>query len=629
MATKNFKTEVQQMLDLMIHSLYSNKDIFLRELIANAADAIDKARFESLTNEKESRAWSIRLALDKKARTVKITDNGIGMSEKEVIDNIGTIAKSGTRAFLKDLEKKGQKIADMPELIGQFGVGFYSAFMVAEKVVLETKKSGTDAPGVRWESTGTGSYELDPCDKKDPGTEITVYLKAGEDTYLENWKITEIVHKYSDFIGYPIILPEVKTNEDKTETVEEKVLNSQKAIWLRKSSEVKPEEYQSFYDHLTHGANGKYLKAVHIDAEGASEFKALLYLPSVMPFNIFLPDFQKKGLQLYVKRVFISDECKELVPDYLRFLKGVVDSSDLPLNVSREILQENPQMPRIQKAIVAKVLAELKKMQQNEPEAYKTFFAAFGKVLKEGIHTDYFNQEKLKALAMYETMNHKEGELISLEEYVKEMPESQKDIYFITADSRRSAVSNPVLELFRSKGCDVLLMTDPIDEWIMQSMFQFDKKYFKPVMRGELDLDEKDKAAADKKIADAKSAHEKLLAAIQKTLDSHVKEVRFTARLTDSACCLVVDEHGISPQMERLFKAMKQDMPETKRIMELNPDHPLISAMQKTFDANPEDPRIAEYAELLYDQSLLAEGSPIEDALAFSRRVATLMAKSL
>lgn len=626
MAKKQFKTEVQQLLDLVIHSLYSNKDIFLRELVANAADAIDKARFEGLTNPEHNRDWSIRIEPDKDNKTVKIIDNGIGMTEDEVIENIGTIAKSGTKAFLKQLEES--KNLNAPELIGQFGVGFYSAFMVADKVVIETKKSASDAPAVRWESTGSGSYDIRESAKNTPGTEITVFLKEAEGLYLEEWKISEIIHKYSDFIAYPIVVPHVTVNEDKTETVEDKILNSQKAIWLRKPSEITEEEYQSFFTHVSHG-QGKYSKVIHISAEGTSEFKALLFIPEVMPFNIFMPDFQKKGLQLYVKRVFITDECKELIPDYLRFVKGVVDSGDLPLNVSREILQDNAIIGRIQKAVTSKILSELKKMHESEPEAYKKFFKEFGKVLKEGIHTDYTNQEKIKALAMYETMNTAPGELISLEEYVKAMPEQQKDIYFITGDSRAHIESNPALELLRSKGYDVLFMTDPIDEWIMQSMFQFDKKNFKNVAKGEFELEGEDKEAAEKIIAEAKDKFKALTEKLQKKFDSALKEVRFSTRLVDSPACLVGDEHSISPQMERLFKAMNQEMPVTKRILELNPKHPLIEKLQLMAADNAESQELEMYAQLLYDQALLAEGSPIEDSLDFSRNIAKIMLKSI
>ncbi len=624
--TKKFETEVSQLLHLMIHSLYSNRDIFLRELIANAADAIDKARFESLSRPELAREWQIRLAADKDSKTLTISDNGIGMTEDEVIANIGTIAQSGTRNFLAGLEADKTPAADMPELIGQFGVGFYSAFMAAEEVTLITKKSGSDAPAVRWTSKGEGEYELDTAGKTTPGTEITLKLRGDAEMYLETWKLTEVVHKYSDFIAYPIILPVVKVNEDKTETVEERMLNSQKAIWLRKPSEITEDEHKSFYAHLSHGGS-EYLKPVSISAEGTSEFKALIYIPATAPFNLLMPEIQKKGLQLYVRRVFITDECKELIPDYMRFLSGVVDSSDLPLNVSREILQENPHLQKIQKAITGKMLGEFKKMQENEPEKYAQFFKEFGKVLKEGIHTDYTNQEKLKDLAMYETMNNEPGKLVSLADYVKSMPEEQQDIYYITGEKREALAASPVLEFYRSKGYDVIFMTDPIDEWIMQSMMQYAKKHFKSVAKGDFEVSGKDKEELDKKISDAGKKYGKLVEFLKKTLENDVEQVRFSGRLTDSPCCLITEGHGLSPHLERLFKAMNQDIPKTKRILELNPEHPLVAALNSKCEAG--EAGLEKYAQVLFDQALLSEGSPIADPANFARHVTELMLGNL
>ncbi len=625
--TQSFKTEVSQLLDLMIHSLYSNKDIFLRELVANAADAIDKVRFESLTRPELAREWAIRLTTNKQANTLTIADNGIGMTEDEVIENIGTIAQSGTRAFLKNLAEQKTADTDIPELIGKFGVGFYSAFMVAEEVTLITRKAGSDAPAVRWSSRGEGTFEIDTAEKTEPGTEITLKLRPGSEIYLEPWKLGEIIQKYSDFIAYPIILPITKTNEDKTETVEDRILNSRKAIWLRKPEEVTEEEHKSFFSHLSNWGGSEYLKAIHIAAEGASEFKALLYIPATAPFNLLMPDIQKKGLQLYVRRVFITDECKELIPDYLRFIRGVVDSSDLPLNVSREILQENPQMLKIQKAIVGRVLSELRKMQENEPEKYTKFFREFGRILKEGIHTDRANQEKLKALAMYETMNSKPGELLSLDQYVQAMPPEQTEIYYITGEKRESVAASPVLEYYRSKGYDVLFMTDPIDDWIMQSMFQYAKKNFKAVAKGDFELTGKDKEELDRKIAEADQKYAALLEALRKVLGEEVETIRFSGRLTDSPCCLVTEGHALSPHLERLFKAMNQDVPVSKRILELNPDHPLIAALENKRQTG--DGAIDEYARTLYDQALLSEGSPIPDPAAFVRRITELMLQSV
>ena len=628
--TRPFKTEVRQLLNLMIHSLYSNRDIFLRELIANAADAIDKARFESLTHPELAREWRIRIEPDKEKKILRISDNGIGMTADEVVENIGTIAQSGTKAFLKMLEEKGAGKEEIPELIGQFGVGFYSAFMVAEKVELLTRKSGSDAPAVRWVSAGEGEYELDAAAVKElPGTEITLHLKGDAEMYLENWKISDIVSRYSDFIAYPIVMPEKKVNEDKTETVSDRTLNSQKAIWLRKPDEITPEEYKSFYAHLANFGGTEYLKAIHLTAEGMSEFKALLFLPKQAPFNLLMPEIQKKGLQLYVKRVFITDECKELIPDYLRFVSGVVDSSDLPLNVSREILQENPQLRRINKAVTSKVLSELKKLLESDFDSYCAFFREFGRILKEGIHTDRENQEKLKDLVLYESLNTEPGKMITLANYVDAMPESQKDIYYISGEKREAVVSSPALEYFRSKGYDVLFMTDPIDDWIMQSMFQYRKKQFKSVDKGDFEADEADKSAAEEAIKQAGEKFAKLVEFLKTTLSDKVSEVRFSARLTDSPCCLITEGHGLSPHMERLFKAMHQNIPESKRILELNPNHPLIEALFETYTRDASSPDLTAYAKVLFDQALLTEGSPLPDPAEFARQVTKLLLSGL
>ena len=633
-STKKFKTEVQHLLDLMIHSLYSNKDIFLRELIANAADAIDKARFTALTDKNIINDWAIKLTVDKDKNIIQISDNGIGMSEKEVIDNIGTIAKSGTKAFMKALEEKKKSEADIPELIGQFGVGFYSSFMVAEKVEILTKKAGTDDSAVLWSSDGKSNYKIETTEKEGQGTDIIVHLKDDAKIYMENWKISDIVRKYSDFIEYPITLPYEKVEKEgegedakETKTVEIRTLNSQKAIWLKKASEITEDEHESFFSHLSHDG-GKPAKSIQISAEGTSEFKALIYIPETAPFNMFMPDFQKKGLQLYVRRVFITDECKDLIPDYLRFLKGVVDSSDLPLNVSRELLQDNAQIRKMQKTITRKTISELKKMQEKEPEKYTKFFQEFGKILKEGIHMDYDNKEKIKGLVMYESMNSEPGKLISLQEYVDAMAPEQKEIYYITGESRQAVENSSALELFRSQGFDVLFMIDPIDEWIMPSMGQFAKFMFKSATKGDIELDEKSKKSSEKIIAKAAKEHKDILEALQKELEANIKEVRFTNRLTDSACCLVGEENAMSAHMERLFKSMNQDVPENKRILELNPKHSLVASMQKMFEADKANPELKKYAHLLYDQALLTEGSPIPDPLAFAKNVADLMVKA-
>ncbi len=622
--TQEFKTEVRQLLNLMINSLYSNRDIFLRELIANAADALDKARFESLTKSELSAEWQIKITFDKDAKTLTISDNGIGMNEAEVVENIGTIAKSGTRAFLQMMEANKENKADLPEMIGQFGVGFYSAFMVAGKVELRTKKRGSDDPAVLWTSEGEGSFTLDAAPEYDAtGTEIKLFLKDDAEKYLDRWMIVSLIRKYSDYIEYPIVVPEEKENEDKTKTLVDTVVNSQKAIWLRKPSEVTEDEYKSFYSHLSNFGGTEYLKAIHMAAEGTSEFKALLFLPKEAPFNFLMPEIQKKGLQLYVKRVFITDECKALLPDYLRFVCGVVDSSDLPLNVSREILQENPLLARIEKAVTAKILSELKHLLENDRESYEKFFDQFGRVLKEGIHTDFANGDKLKDLVLYETMNGERGKKITLAEYVKAMPENQKEIFYISGDKYESVASNPALEYFRKAGFDVLFMTDPIDEWIMQSMFQYDKKNFKSVVKGDFAVD----GAADT-AKDAAEKYAKLVEYLKKEFGTELSDVRFSSRLTDSPCCLITEGNALSPHLERLFRAMHQEVPVSKRILELNAAHPLVEKLEALVEKG-DSPELGDYVRVLYDQALLIEGSPIPDPADFAKRVTALLSGAL
>lgn len=622
--TQEFKTEVRQLLNLMINSLYSNRDIFLRELIANAADALDKARFESLTKSELSAEWQIKITFDKDAKTLTISDNGIGMNEAEVVENIGTIAKSGTRAFLQMLEANKENKADLPEMIGQFGVGFYSAFMVAGKVELRTKKRGSDDPAVLWTSEGEGSFTLDAAPEYDAvGTEIKLFLKEDAGKYLDRWMIVSLIRKYSDYIEYPIVVPEEKENEDKTKTLVDTVVNSQKAIWLRKPGEVTEDEYKSFYSHLSNFGGTEYLKAIHMAAEGTSEFKALLFLPKEAPFNFLMPEIQKKGLQLYVKRVFITDECKALLPDYLRFVCGVVDSSDLPLNVSREILQENPLLAKIEKAVTAKILSELKHLLENDRTSYEKFFDQFGRVLKEGIHTDFANGDKLKDLVLYETMNGERGKKITLAEYVKAMPENQKEIFYISGDKYESVASNPALEYFRKAGFDVLFMTDPIDEWIMQSMFQYDKKNFKSVVKGDFAVD----GAADT-AKDAAEKYAKLVEYLKKEFGAELSDVRFSSRLTDSPCCLITEGNALSPHLERLFRAMHQEVPVSKRILELNAAHPLVEKLESLVEKG-ESPELGDYVRVLYDQALLIEGSPIPDPADFAKRVTALLSGAL
>lgn len=635
---KKFETEVQQLLDLVIHSLYSNKDIFLRELISNASDAIDKVLFESHQNaaviegEPEGK---IKLIPDKEAGTITIRDNGVGMTLEEVEKNIGTIAHSGTKAFLANL--KEQNVADHPELIGQFGVGFYASFMVADRVTLLTRRAGHDkAAGVRWESTGDGTYTVEECAKETRGTEITLHLKEEMKEYLDEWKIRSIVRKYSDYVQYPIVMDVTRTEVPKgvngeeiegagtIEKTEEETLNSMKAIWTRSKSEVTEDEYEEFYKHVSHDFE-KPLKTIHYSAEGTSEFKALLYLPAHKPFDLFMPE-RKKGVQLYVRRVFITDSCEQLLPDYLRFVKGVVDSSDLPLNVSREILQEDVQIKRIQKSLVSKILSTLSEMREKEADSYLDFYKEFGPVLKEGVHFDYANRDKLQDLLLFESTATDAGSFVSLKEYVERMPEGQEEIYFITGTSRAALEQSPHLEIFRKKGYEVLFLTDPVDEWVVQGLPEYDGKKLKAVDRGDvIPATEEEKKEQEAKREEAAKQYGDLLSFVKEKLAERVKEVRLSSRLTDSACCLVADEHGLNANMERILRAMNQTVPESKRILELNPDHPIMQVMATLFGKDKTNPRLADYCDLLYDQALLTEGSPIADPLRFTRLVAELM----
>jgi len=639
-ATKQFQTEVQQLLDLVIHSLYSNRDIFLRELISNASDAIDKVRFESHSNEsllEGNSDWKIKIVPDKDAGTLTIRDNGIGMSMAEVEENIGTIARSGTKAFMQSLKDKAT--SDNPELIGQFGVGFYASFMVADRVTLYTRPAGSIEAGCCWESTGDGTYTIEECRREQRGTEIVLHLKDEFKEYLDEWKIRSIVKKYSDYIQYPIVMDITRTETPKgangeeiegagtiEKTVEE-TLNSMKAIWARPKSDVTEEEYNEFYKHVSHDFEAPF-RTIHFSAEGVSEFKALLFLPARKPFDMFMAD-RKKGLQLYVKRVFITDKCEELIPDYLRFVKGVVDSSDLPLNVSREILQEDVQIKRIQKGLVSKILSTLSEVKEKNFDEYVKFWAEFGQVIKEGVHFDFANKEKLQELVLFESTGTEAGAFTTLKDYVGRMPESQKEIYFITGNSREALEQSPHLEAFRAKGYEVIFMSDPVDEWVVQSLTEYDGKPLKAVDRGDISLDSEDeKKEKEKKREEAQKEFSDLISFIKDHLQDKVKEVRFSNRLTESACCLVAEEYGMNANMERIMKALNQPVPESKRVLELNPDHALLRAMGDLHKQNNKAPALSDYADLLYDQALLTEGSPIKDPLRFTRMVSELMVKA-
>jgi len=614
--TMSFQTEAQQMLHLVIHSLYTHKEIFLRELISNASDALDKLRFEALTKpdiiDKDAEL-KIKISLNKKAKTITISDNGIGMTKQEVVDNIGTIARSGSRAFLEKLT--GDQKADS-NLIGQFGVGFYSVFMVASSVKLITKRAGSDEPAVLWESKGEKDFTVGAADKKEHGTDITIYLKEDEAAYAEEWKIRSLIKKYSDFIAFPIYAPDDKGKDE--------VVNESKPIWKRKPAEINKEQYDVFYKQALGGFD-EPLTVIHHRAEGAMEYNALLYIPSkISPFEMYNIE-RKHGVKLYVKRVFIMDDCKDLLPEYCRFIKGVVDSEDLPLNVSRETLQDNPLIRKIKKAVTGKVFSQLEELAANEPEKYKTFWKEFGPILKEGLHTDSESKEKLLELARFQSSTGSSAaDLTSLKQYVSRMRADQKDIYYISGESRAIVEKSPHLEIFRDKGIEVLYMIDPIDEFIIPAIYNFDGKLLKSVAKGDLDLGElgKEEAKEAKKV---ESKFKKLSERIKNILVDEVKDVRITTRLKDSPCCLVADEHDMGASMEKMMKAMGQEVPVSKRILEINAGHPVFVNLNSVYEKEPTSKKLEEWVKLLYDQALIAEGRPVKDAPAYLKRVNELL----
>ncbi len=635
---RKFKTEVQKLLDLVIHSLYSNRDIFLRELISNSSDAIDRARFDSLSDEsvlEDDPDWKIKIHVDKDAGTVTVSDNGIGMGPDEVEKNIGTIANSGTRQFLEQLQEAKEL---SPELIGQFGVGFYSSFMVADHVTVITRRAGDRDTGTRWESKGAGSYTVEAVTKETRGTDVILHLTEGMEEYLEEWKIRKVVKQFSDFVEHPVTMDiqreETPRDEDGKEipgaetkvTIEEETLNSQKAIWQRPHSEITDEEYNEFYKHISHDFQDP-LKVMHWNVEGVSEFRSLLFIPQRAPWDMFAPDGKHRGIQLYVRRVFITDNCEALLPQYLRFLRGVVDSSDLPLNISREMLQEDRQIRVIRKNVIKKVLDTLADLRDKNREGYEEFWQQFGAILKEGIHLDIENREKLNELLLFQSSKTEPGAYLTLGEYVERMPESQKEIYFLSGESRQVLDNSPHLEAFKSRDYEVLFMTDGIDEWVVQSLTTYKDKPLKSVEKGDLDLgasDDDDTTEEDRK--QAAEAHKDLLEKMKSALGERVKEVRLSQRLTDSACCLVSDDYAMGVHMEKILKAMHQDVPPARRILELNPKHEVVQTMQALLVQDADHPRLEQYAELLFDQALLTASLPIDDPLMFARRVSELMA---
>lgn len=611
-----FQTEAKQLLNLVIHSLYSHKEIFVRELISNASDALDRVRFEALTNPNitiDESELGIHIKLDKKARTFTISDNGVGMTRDEVIENIGTIARSGSKAFLEKLT--GDQKADS-NLIGQFGVGFYSAFMVASRVKVVTNRAGSDEPATMWESDGTSEYTIADAEKEDRGTEITVYLSDEGASYAEDWNVRSIIKKYSDFIAFPIYLPNDKGKEE--------VVNETKPIWKRPASEINDDQYEVFYRQALGGLD-KPLARIHTKAEGVMEYTALLFIPENAPFDLFMAE-RKHGVKLYVKRVFITDDCKELMPDYLRFVKGIVDSEDLPLNVSREMLQHNPVIQKIKKNLISKVLGKLGDIAEKEPSQYTTFWKQFGPVLKEGLHSDHENREKLLGLVRFQSSNGGVDEFTSLKQYVDRMRQDQKDIYYITGESREIAEKSPHLEIFREKGIEVLYMVDPIDEFIIPSIGTYDGKKLVSVNKGDLDLGDLGKEEKEEK-KKVESSYKKLAERIRNILSDSVKEVRVTTRLKDSPSCLVRDENEMGAHMEKIMKAMGQQYTQPKQTLEINGSHPILKNMNTLYEKNPKDEALEQWSHLLFEQALIAEGQPVPDPLAYSRRISDLLVK--
>ena len=610
--TLGFQAEVRQLLDLMIHSLYSNKEIFLRELISNASDALDKLRFEAIANDALYAGDSelkITLKIDKAARTLTVADNGIGMSRDEVIANIGTIARSGTREFLQKLSGDAAKDA---RLIGQFGVGFYSAFIVADKIALTTRRAGEDA-AVRWESDGRGQYTLENADKPTRGTEVVLHLREGEDEFLDPWRLKAIVHKYSDHITFPIVMP--VEGKDETEQV-----NRASALWARPKSEIKPEEYAEFYKHIAHDFE-EPLAYTHNRVEGKLEYTSLLFLPKRAPFDLWDRD-KRHGIKLYVRRVFIMDDAEQLMPPYLRFVRGVIDSNDLPLNVSREILQASREIDGMRAGSVKKVLDLLDDLAEKQPEKYAGFWSEFGRVLKEGIVDDFGNRERVaKLLRFASTHTGEEGQSVSLKDYVARMKAGQPAIYYITAETFAAAKNSPHLEVFRKKGIEVLLLSDRIDEWLTTHLTEFEGKPLRSVAKGELDLGEL--ADKDEKLSQERAAKEfqPLLERMQGVLGERVAGVRVTHRLTESPACVVTGEHDISAHFERLLKAAGQKGPNVKPTLEINPSHPLVARL----NSEQNEKRFKDLSEILFEQALLSEGAQLEDPGAFVRRLNDLL----
>ncbi len=618
--TLGFQAEVKQLLQLMIHSLYSNKEIVLRELISNASDASDKLRFSALSDNTlygEDSDLKIRIAFNKAERTLTISDNGIGMTRAEVIENIGTIAKSGTKEFFNSLSGDQAKDAN---LIGQFGVGFYSAFIIANKVTLTTLRAG-ETEAVKWESAGEGDFTLEASDKKTRGTDIVLHLREGEDEFLNDWKLKSIIRKYSDHITLPIVMKASEWKDgEQVPTDEDETVNKASALWARAKNEITEEEYQEFYKHVSHDFENP-LTWSHNRVEGNQEYISLLYVPSKAPFDLYERE-RSHGIKLYVKRVFILEDAEKLMPQYLRFVRGVIDSADLPLNVSREILQHSKDIDAIKAASVKKVLGLLEDLAENKQDQYQAFWDEFGRVLKEGPGEDFTNKEKIAGLLRFASTNlDSEAQVVGFKDYIGRMKEGQEAIYYITADSFAAAQHSPHLEIFRKKGIEVLLLSDRVDEWMLGGLTEFDGKKLQSIAKGDLDLgkleDESEKEAK-KQVEDAAKD---LIERVKATLGDQVKEVRVTHRLTDSPACLVAGEHDLSGNLERMLKAAGQKTPESKPTLEINPSHVLVERLKSEKD----EARFNDLAHVLFDQALLAEGGQLNDPASFVKRMNSLL----
>lgn len=638
-----FQAEARQLLDLMVHSVYSNKDSFLRELISNASDALDKLRIEAFRNKDldvDTSDLRIEIEVDKDARTLTVRDNGIGMSHDEVVDLIGTLAKSGT-AELRQKLREAQNAAASEELIGQFGIGFYSTFMVADEVELVTRKAG-ESGATRWNSSGEATYTIESVDDAPQGTSVTLHLKRedAEDElhdYTTEPKIKELVKKYSDFIAWPIRMevekrtPATEEGGEESVTVEMQTLNSVKALWAKSKDEVSDDEYKEFYKHIAHAWDDP-LEVIAMRAEGTFEYQAVLFIPSHAPFDLFDQNATKVGVQLYVKRVFIMDDCDQLMPEYLRFVKGVVDAQDMSLNVSREMLQQDRQIAAIRRRLTKKVLSAIKDLQSERPQDYRTLWTQFGRVLKEGLLSDVDNQDTLLRLSSFAS-THSDSEPTTLAEYAERMKDGQSQIFYATGESSQQLLNSPHLEAFKAKGYEVLLLTDPVDEVWVGTVSEFDGKALQSVAMGEVDLESEDeKTALGAEREQQEKDFAELLAWLKETLSDHVKEVRLSTRLTESPACLITDTFGMTPALARMYRASGQTVPVSKRILELNPNHPLVTGLQQAHKDSAGDARksgLAETAELLYGTALLAEGGALDDPAKFAGILADRLARTV